>query len=103
MSADISNNLQINIEEVVDKEEVEIFKMAEQLAKGGNTAEKNEILKLAEQLAKGGNTAETSASLIKERWELGEFLGFEDSEDEGSHKTQLEDSDNEGSQKDTER
>ena len=68
MSVDISNNLHINIEEVMDKEKVE-------------------ILKMAEQLAKGGNTAETSASLIKERWELGEFLGFEDSEDEGSHKT----------------
>ena len=68
MSVDISNNLHINIEEAVDKEEVEIFK-------------------IAEQLAKGGNTAETSASLIKERWELGEFLGFEDSEDEGSLKT----------------
>ena len=68
MSVDISNNLHINIEEVMDKEKIE-------------------ILKMAEQLAKGGNTAETSASLIKERWELGEFLGLEDSEDEGSHKT----------------
>ena len=99
MSADISNNLQINIEEVMDKEKADIFKKAEQLVKEGNTAEKNEILKLVEQLAKGGNTAETSASLIKERWELGEFLGLEYSDNEGSQKTQLEDSDNEGSQK----
>jgi len=99
MSVDISNNLHINIEEVMDKEKADIFKMAEQMVKEGNTAEKNEILKLVEQLAKGGNTAETSASLIKERWELGEFLGLEYSDNEGSQKTQLEDSDNEGSQK----
>jgi hypothetical protein len=41
-----------------------------------------EILKMAEQLAHGGNSAETSASLNKETWELGDFLGLEDSEDE---------------------
>ena len=73
MSADISNNFQINIEQSEDNEE-------------------NEILKMAEQLVIG-NTAETSASLIKDKGELGEFLGLEDSDNEGSQKT------NEGSQK----
>jgi len=65
MSVDISNNLQIVIER----------------------REEAEILKMATQLAKAGNSAETSASLNKETWELGDFLGLEDSEDEGSHNT----------------
>ena len=71
MSLDISNNFQINIEQSEDNEENEIFKMAEQLAKG--------------------STAETSASLIKDRWELGEFLGLEDSDNEDSQNTQKDD------------
>jgi hypothetical protein len=41
-----------------------------------------EILKMAEQLVQGGNSAETSASINKQTWELGEFLGLEDSEDD---------------------
>ena len=65
VDVDISNNLQIN---VVEKENID-------------------ILKIAEDLTKGENSAESYVNLNKQTWELSELLRCQDSEDENSQNT----------------
>jgi hypothetical protein len=65
VNEDISNNLQINI---VEKENVD-------------------ILKIDEELTKGENSNESYVNLNKQTWELTELLRFQDSEDEDSQNT----------------